>query len=218
MTNCSAITFIACLSATRTTGSPARATIRSYHAFGSRAWSLSIRVRRPVSIKPHVDALTSNESDAPRCFSQSPRDSLSRISRSAVSASGMRSSASAMHMRSTPSCVDRSYCCRKDSTPGLPCCRLRTPSTQVRARCAIAAAASPATAASSARRATVRRSSARNAARTAALSGWAGRKSRRAFGMNGIFSGIDRDRSIDRINADDSGSRWTSGADAGSRR
>ena len=47
ITNCSAITFIACRIATRTTGSPARATTRSYHAFGSRASSLSSRVRRP---------------------------------------------------------------------------------------------------------------------------------------------------------------------------
>ena len=38
-TNCSAITFIACRTATRTTGSPARAAKRPYHARGSRASS-----------------------------------------------------------------------------------------------------------------------------------------------------------------------------------
>ncbi len=90
-TNCSAISFIACRIATRTTGSPARATKRSYHARGSRASSRSMRVSLPVSIRPHVEALTSSESDSPRWRSQSPRESLSRMSASAVAASGMRS-------------------------------------------------------------------------------------------------------------------------------
>ena len=139
MTNCSAISRIACRIATRTTGSPARATTRSYQLAGSLADSASICVSLPVSISPQVDALTSSDGLCPRCFCQSPRESLSRISRSAVSASGMRNSASATHISSTPSCVDRSYCCRNDSMPALPAWRARTASTQPRARALIRA-------------------------------------------------------------------------------
>ncbi len=155
MTNCSPISRIACRIATRTTGSPARATTRSYQLAGSLADSASICVSLPVSISPQVDALTSSDGLCPRCFCQSPRESLSRISRSAVSASGMRNSASATHISSTPSCVDKSYCCRNDSMPALPACRARTASTQPRARALMRADAAGSAAASGSSRATM---------------------------------------------------------------
>ena len=173
-TNCSAITFIACRTANRTTGSPARATKRSYHARGSRASSRSMRVSRPVSISPHVDALTSNESEAPRWFSQSPRASLSRISASAVAVSGMRSSASAMHISSTPSGVDRSYCCRNDSMPPCDGRSSRTDSTHARACAPIARAVASSCVTCDASATSVVRSSARYASRIAAPSGPSG--------------------------------------------
>ena len=87
----------------------------------------------PVSIIPQVPALTSIESLSPRCFFQSPCANLSLISLSAVIASGMRSSASATHISSTPSCEPRSYCVRKDCMPALARCRFRTDCTSLRA-------------------------------------------------------------------------------------
>ncbi len=174
MTNCSAINRIACRIATRTTGSPARATTRSYQLAGSLADSASICVSLPVSIRPQVDALTSSDGLCPRCFCQSPRESLSRISRSAVSASGMRNSASATHISNTPSCVERSYCCRNDSIPALPAWRARTASTQARARAMIRAESAGSKLASGSRRATRRASSARKSARIDVASGCSG--------------------------------------------
>ena len=58
---------------------------------------------------------------------------LSRISRSTVSASGMRSSASARHISATPSCEDSAYSWRNASMPPLPSRSRRTASTSRRA-------------------------------------------------------------------------------------
>ena len=173
-TNCSAITCIACRMAIRTTGSPARAAKRAYQARASRASSRSMRVSLPVSISPHVDALTSSESDSPRCRSQSPRESLSRISASAVAASGIRSNASATHISSTPSGVDRSYSRRKDSMPPDASRSPRTASTHARACAPIACTAASSCVTCAARATSVARSSARNASRIAAPSGVSG--------------------------------------------
>ena len=84
---------------------------------------------RPVSIRPQVEALTNSDWLSPRWLAQSPARSLSAISRSAVSSSGMRNKASARHIRITPSCDDRSYCRRKASSPVLAAGALRTAST-----------------------------------------------------------------------------------------
>ena len=174
ITNCSAIIFIAWRSATRTTRSPARATTLSYQAAGSRVLAESICVSLPVSMSPQVDALTSIDGLCPRCLCQSPRDSLSRISRSAVAASGMRSNASATHMSRTPSWVARSYCCRNDSMPTLLEWCERTAPTHARARASTRVAASAPRAASGSSCATAWTSSARNAARIASAAGRSG--------------------------------------------
>ena len=61
------------------------------------------RTIRPVSSNAQVEALTNSDSLVPRCACQSAFASLSAISRSAVAASGMRSSASARHISTMPS-------------------------------------------------------------------------------------------------------------------
>ena len=213
-TNCSAITFIAWRTATRTTGSPARAAKRPYHARGSRASSRSMRVSLPVSISPHVDALTRSESDAPRCRSQSPRDSLSRISASAVAASGIRSNASATHISSTPSGVERSYCCRNDSMPPCDCRSLRTASTHARACAAIARVSASVCVSWAASATSTARSSARNAARIAAPSGVSGSSgivsSAVSMGGTGFILADDGRRAVASIARAPRACRWSS--------
>ena len=119
--------------AARITGSPLRLTILPrvlamlFCAPSPRDISL------PVSIRPQVDALTKIDELWPRCDSQSALDSLSAISFSAVSESGMRSSASARHMRTTPSSEDRSYSCMNASSAPWSCLRALTRLTSVRA-------------------------------------------------------------------------------------
>ena len=92
---------IAWVIAWRTTGSPERETsMRRTEAKSPSRFSREIT--RPVSIKAHVEALTKRDSDRPRWRCQSAPPILSLISRSAVSASGIRSSASARHISTTP--------------------------------------------------------------------------------------------------------------------
>ena len=123
--------------ACRMMGSPERAMSRLRVAAGPVPLSSPSLTTRPVSISPKVDAFTNQLSEAPRCFSQRPSPIFSAIRASAVSASGMRSSASARHIRMMPSSEVSPYSCMKASTP--PCrCRL--------ARAAVTSrAASPAT-------------------------------------------------------------------------
>ena len=106
-------------SAWRMSGSPERAISRLRVAAGPEPFSSPSLTTRPVSIRPKVEALTRRLSEAPRCFSQRPPPIFSAISRSAVSASGMRSSASARHIRMMPSSEESAYWCMKASTP--PC-------------------------------------------------------------------------------------------------
>ncbi len=108
--------FIAWRTARRITGSPTRPTRRLKAPCTSRLVSSARSTRWPVSIRPQVEALTSTDSDWPTWRFQSASPSLSRISASAVSWSGMRSSASATHISSTPSSLPRSYWRMKDST------------------------------------------------------------------------------------------------------
>ena len=125
---------IAWRSAVRTSGSPSRAVSRARKVSGSPSSSAAGCTRRPVSMKPQVDALTNSDSVAPRWRAQSPAASLSAISLSAVSLSGIRSSASARHIRITPSREARSYSCRNASMPPRPAARCRTACTSARAR------------------------------------------------------------------------------------
>ena len=75
----------------------------------------------------------------PRCGAQSPCEILSRISASRVSASGIRSSASARHISATPSCEDSAYSCSRPWT--MPA---RPPRSCVRATGGRCAAPAPA--------------------------------------------------------------------------
>ena len=72
-------------------------------------------ITRPVSIRPNVEAFTSQLSDWFRWDAQSPERIFSAMRSSRVSASGMRSSASARHMRAMPSELDSPNSSRKDS-------------------------------------------------------------------------------------------------------
>ena len=69
----------------------------------------------PVTNKAHVDALTNDECDCPRCLPHSLGAILSSISASIVSSSGTRSNASARHISATPSSVERPYSLRNNS-------------------------------------------------------------------------------------------------------
>ena len=139
MTNWWPMIFIAWRTARRTTGSPTRPT-RRLNALGASARVASfICTSLPVSIRPQVEALTSTESLPPRCFSQSASASLSRISLSAVSWSGMRSSASATHISSTPSSLPRSYWRMKASMAPWSLARTRTrPTRSAASACTLA--------------------------------------------------------------------------------
>ena len=126
ITNWCPMMRIACRMAVRTTGSPARFASLPSKCMGlSRVVSSSFS-RLPVSIRPQVDALTNSESLVPRWSFQRADVSLSAINRSAVSESGMRSKASAMHMSNTPSSEERSYCWRNASSPPSLALALRT--------------------------------------------------------------------------------------------
>ena len=71
----------------------------------------------PVTSRPHAAALTNSDGDAPTCVDQSPLLILSRIRRSRVAASGMRSSASARHMSAMPSRLSSENSSISASTP-----------------------------------------------------------------------------------------------------
>ena len=129
MTNWWPMMRIAWRTARRITGSPARPTRRFSAPVKSRRVSSARLTSWPVSIRPQVEALTKTESLVPMCFFQSASPSLSRISLSAVALSGMRSSASATHMSSTPSSLERSYWRMKDSTALCWSARARTRAT-----------------------------------------------------------------------------------------
>ena len=130
---------IAWRTARRITGSPTRPTRRLNALWTSRLVSSARSTRCPVSISPQVEALTSTESDWPMWRRQSASPSLSRISLSAVSGSGMRSSASATHISSTPSSLPRSYWRMNASIAPWCWARLRTRRTR---SAAVACAAS----------------------------------------------------------------------------
>ena len=95
----------------------------------------------PVSIKPHVEALTNVESLLPMCDFQSPSSNLSLISFSAVPLSGILSKASAIHISTIPSLDDKSYSFIKASTPSISLIWLLTFLTNLTASSLISARA-----------------------------------------------------------------------------
>jgi hypothetical protein len=138
-TNCSPIILTAAPTAWRITGSPSRAVMRFRKPPRSLFASSSTSTSRPVSISPQVEALTNRLSDWPRWLPQSAEPIFSAISRSRVSASGVRSSASARHISASPSRVPSENCWRKLST--TPCFFVapRAPSTRAVASATMAA-------------------------------------------------------------------------------
>ena len=133
--------------------------------------------------------------------SQSASPSLSRISLSAVARSGMRSSASATHISSTPSSLDRSYWRMKASTISGSAPRTRVRSTRpVATACTCACSASGRRAASS-RPSRCPASSACHAAVIRARSGAGGPGS---SGLRIGVTGVQDERASARENADSS--------------
>ena len=114
-TNCSPSSRIARSTPSRIRGSPPRPI--SLVSAAERPASLVVPVSLPVTTRPQVAAFTNGDGLWPRCAAQSPGAILSRMSRSRVGASGMRSSASARHMSATPSVLDSEYSRIKASMP-----------------------------------------------------------------------------------------------------
>ncbi|SAI07293.1 Uncharacterised protein [Bordetella trematum] len=142
VTNCSPIMRMATSTPLRINGSPPRASNRPRAELRPR--SLCVATSLPVTIRPQAAALTNIDGLWPRWAFQSPSRILSRIRASRVAVSGMRSNASARHMRATPSCDDSENSCNRPCTrPALPAAPLRsrrprtTCSASRRQRCAI---------------------------------------------------------------------------------
>ena len=132
-TNCSPSTRIARSIAARISGSPPRRSTRSSAPGSPPCSPRPLPCSRPVISRPQVAAFTNSDSLCPRCAAQSPLPILSRISRSRVAGSGTRSSASARHIRATPSWLDRAYSRIRPSTgPGRPRARSASTSRVVR--------------------------------------------------------------------------------------
>ena len=153
---------MACRSAARATGSLMRLARRENQPRTELTSARSTSTMLPVSINPHVEALTNKDSLSPRCSSQAPAAILSAIRRSAVWASGMRSSASARHINMTPSGDARWYSRRKASRPEPDGRAARTASTSARPRACTAAASAAESRARSASARTMGSSGARN--------------------------------------------------------
>ena len=111
-------------SAWRINGSPERATSRLSMPAGPEPLSSPSSTTRPVSIRPEGRSIDEQAVGGAQVLLPIARPRSSRRSAaSAVSASGMRSSASARHIRMMPSSEVSPYSCMKASTP--PClCRL----------------------------------------------------------------------------------------------
>jgi len=97
---------IAWRTAPRTKGSPSRATTRRIRAASASSGSSAQRASVPVSIRVQSAALAISEPSS-GASPQRPEASFSRNNASAVSGSGMRNSASAMHISATPSLGER---------------------------------------------------------------------------------------------------------------
>ena len=93
----------------------------------------------PVTSSPHAAALTNSDGLRPTCARQSPWPILSRIRRSRVAASGMRSSASARHMSAMPSRESSENSSISASTPPAFWRSARTPSASLAASACVGA-------------------------------------------------------------------------------
>ncbi len=113
MTKCEPRSRIACRVAARTAGRPRRFASSS-RMFSGVSPGCTMRAVMPSA---QADADTSSAPDLVSWCDQSAAASLSSISRSAVAASGTRSSASAKTMRARPSLVESEYSRRKSSMP-----------------------------------------------------------------------------------------------------
>ena len=120
--------------AARATDSPTRPARRPIQPPTSAVTSSPSAMTPPVSISAHVEALRNSESEWPRCRSQLALAIFSATSASAVSSSGMRSSASLMHMSAMPSSLERPNSCRNRSSVERSFVRARHPATRSRAR------------------------------------------------------------------------------------
>ena len=119
VTNCSPIRRMAMSTPLRIIGSPLLPIMRLREEV--RPASLCVDTSLPVSNRPQVAALTNSDGLLPRCGCQLPVLILSRIRASRVPLSGIRSSASARHIRATPSWDDRENSCSKPCTiPARP--------------------------------------------------------------------------------------------------
>ena len=117
VTNCRPSRRIAMSIAWRITGSPPLASARPSAA--AMPGSLWVATSLPVMSRPQADALTNQDGLAPTCAPQSPWLSLSRMSRSRVCASGMRSRDSARHISATPSGLESANSFISASTPNM---------------------------------------------------------------------------------------------------
>jgi hypothetical protein len=115
--------------------------------------------------------LTNSDGDAPTCVDQSPLLILSRIRRSRVAASGMRSSASARHMSAMPSRLSSENSSISASTPPAFERSTRTARASVDPKACAAARSSGVRRASGTSARTARASSPRHAAAMRARSG-----------------------------------------------
>ena len=120
--------------AARATDSPTRPARRPIQPLTSPVTSSPSAMTPPVSISAQVEALRNSESEWPRCRDQLALAIFSATSASAVSSSGMRSSASLMHMSAMPSSLERPNSCRKRSRVERSLVRARHPATRSRAR------------------------------------------------------------------------------------
>ena len=129
-TNCSPSMRMARSTLLRISASPPRAIRRVRTA--DRDCSPVADASFPVSANPQVAALTNSDSLCPKCARQSPGATLSRMSASRVASSGIRSSASARHIKATPSAEESEYSCISAATPERES-DARRPSTRARA-------------------------------------------------------------------------------------
>ena len=114
-TYCPPIIRIACITAERTIGSLKDDVSSFIQLAGRWVMSGSSCTILPVSIIPQVAALTKSELEWPAWPYQSPLLIFSAISRSILTLSGTRKSASAKHIKATPSLLESPNSKRKES-------------------------------------------------------------------------------------------------------
>jgi hypothetical protein len=117
VTNCSPMRRIASSTPWRMIGSPKRPISRVSVALSPR--SSTVELSLPVTNNPHVAALTKSDRSPPRCAFHSPAAIFSRMRALRVELSGMRSSASARHIKAMPSWLESENSCTSAAMPEL---------------------------------------------------------------------------------------------------